>query len=52
MSDQELMAQMPLHGVTSLDEVDWAYLVPNGMVSVIRRDRGEPDEPVRPESVL
>jgi uncharacterized membrane protein YcaP (DUF421 family) len=48
MSDEELMAQMRLHGVTSLDEVERAYLEPNGMISVIRRDRGEPDEPVRP----
>ena len=52
MSEDELMAQMRLHGVTSVDDVERAYLEPNGMISVIRRDRGEPDEPVRPESAL
>ncbi|WP_217913935.1 DUF421 domain-containing protein [Miltoncostaea marina] len=49
MTHEELMAQLRLHGVTDLDEVRWAYLEPNGMVSVIRRDGGEPDGPERPE---
>lgn len=49
MTDDELMAQLRLHGVKELGEVRWAYLEPNGMISVIRRDGGEPDEPERPE---
>lgn len=50
MSREELMGQLRLHGITSLDEVARAYLEPNGMISVIRRDGQEPDEPLKPET--
>jgi len=48
MSRDELMEQLRLHGVTDVGSVARAYLEPNGMVSVIRRDGKEVDEPAKP----
>jgi len=45
---EELMAQLRMHGVTDVKDVARAYLEPSGMISVIRADRGEPDEPAKP----
>ena len=50
MTRDEVLSQLRLHGVQDLDEVERAYLEPNGMISVIRRDHREPDEPVQPEA--
>jgi uncharacterized membrane protein YcaP (DUF421 family) len=47
MSRDELMAELRLRGITEIAEVARAYLEPNGMVSVIRSDAGEPED--RPE---
>ncbi|GAA3497972.1 DUF421 domain-containing protein [Streptomyces prasinosporus] len=48
MTEDEVMAQLRLHGVADLSEVTRAYLEPNGMISVIRRGEGEADGPDRP----
>jgi uncharacterized membrane protein YcaP (DUF421 family) len=40
-----------LHGIRDLGMVDRAYLEPNGMISVLRRDGGE-TEPVEPPEAL
>jgi uncharacterized membrane protein YcaP (DUF421 family) len=50
MSRAELLSQLRLHGIEDPAEVERAYLEPTGMISIIRRDRSEPDEPVRPEA--
>ena len=50
MTRDEVLSQLRLHGIQNLDEVECAYLEPNGMISVIRRDHREPDEPVQPEA--
>ncbi|HEY6738351.1 MAG TPA: YetF domain-containing protein [Actinopolymorphaceae bacterium] len=51
MGRVELMSQLRLHGIEDPGEVERAYIEPNGMISVVRRDHGEPDEPVRPDTV-
>jgi uncharacterized membrane protein YcaP (DUF421 family) len=38
MTPDELMSQLRLHGVEELSEVKRAYIEPNGMISVIRRE--------------
>ena len=48
MDPDELMAELRLHGITELEEVARAYLETNGMVSVIRNDHQENDEPDKP----
>lgn len=48
MTEDEVMSQLRLHGVTELRDVARAYIEPNGMVSVMRRDDAETDEPVQP----
>lgn len=46
MTRDELLSQLRLQGVAEVDEVHRAYLEPNGMVSVIRRDgASEPGSP-------
>lgn len=50
MTMEEIRSQLRLHGVEELSEVHRAYLEPNGMISILRRDGGEPDEPARPPS--
>lgn len=47
MTDDELEAQMRLHGITDLRTVARAYIEPNGMISIIRRG-GNETEPVEP----
>jgi uncharacterized membrane protein YcaP (DUF421 family) len=48
MQRDELMAELRLHGITDVRDVARAYLEANGMVSVIRADQVEPDEPPEP----
>lgn len=48
MSEEEVRSQLRLHGIEDPDEVHRAYLEPNGMISIIRRDGGEPDTPATP----
>jgi uncharacterized membrane protein YcaP (DUF421 family) len=47
LSRDELDAQLRLHGVRDVAEVQRAYLEPNGMISVFTRD-GREEEPVDP----
>ncbi|MGR6968110.1 DUF421 domain-containing protein [Streptomyces cynarae] len=49
MTEEEVMAQLRLHGVDGLSDIRRAYLEPNGMISIIRRGGAETDEPIRPE---
>jgi uncharacterized membrane protein YcaP (DUF421 family) len=35
MTDEEVLSQLRLHGLTELAQVKWAYLEPNGMISII-----------------
>ena len=48
MHRDELMAQIRLRGTTDAGDVALAYLEPNGMVSVIRKDGAEVDDPPKP----
>lgn len=48
MQREELMAELRLHGITDVKDVARAYLEANGMISVIRADGAEPDEPQKP----
>lgn len=49
MTRDEVLSQLRLHGITDPSTVHRAYIEPNGMVSVIRRDRDDVDEvPSRP----
>nr|WP_245530337.1 YetF domain-containing protein [Cellulomonas flavigena] len=48
MTREEVMSQLRLHGITDLADVEQVVLEPNGMISVVRRDHGEPDEPHPP----
>ncbi len=50
MTHEEVLSQLRLHGIEDPAQVERAYIEPNGMVSLIRRDRSEPDEPIRPEA--
>lgn len=45
MSEEEVASQLRLHGIEDLNQIERAYLEPNGMVSVITRDHAE-EEPV------
>ncbi len=49
MTMDEVLSQLRLHGVEDLREVKRAYIEPNGMISVIRRDGG-PVEALEPQS--
>lgn len=51
MTQEELMAELRLHGITDLSEVARAYLENNGMVSVLRRDGKEADAPTKPPAL-
>ena len=44
------MAALRLHGITDLKKVKRAYLEANGMVSVIRADEKEPEQPQEPRA--
>lgn len=48
MTREEVLFQLRLRGITELVEVKRAYIAPNGMISVIRRDGAEPDTPAQP----
>jgi len=48
MRRDELTAQLRLHGITDVRDVARAYLEPSGMISVIRKDQGEVDDPPKP----
>jgi uncharacterized membrane protein YcaP (DUF421 family) len=52
MTREEVVSQLRLHGIEDPAEVQRAYIEPNGMISVLRHDGGEPDEPLRPEAAL
>ncbi|WP_255416207.1 hypothetical protein [Plantactinospora sp. BC1] len=39
-----------MHGIEEIGVVDRAYIEPNGMISVIRRDHAETD-PVEPPEI-
>ncbi len=39
-----------MHRIEDPAEVKRAYIEANGMISVVRRDRKEPDQPIRPEA--
>ncbi len=52
MTEEEVHSQLRLHGIEDVSTVERAYIEPNGMISVIRRDRGDTDESVRPEVAL
>jgi uncharacterized membrane protein YcaP (DUF421 family) len=41
----EVLAQLRLRGIEDISEVKRAYIEPNGMISVIRRDRREVETP-------
>ncbi len=45
LSRDELMADLRLRGITDVRKVARAYLEPNGMLSVIRTDQAEVDDP-------
>jgi uncharacterized membrane protein YcaP (DUF421 family) len=47
MTIEEVASQMRLHGITDIGEVERAFIEPNGMISVVRRDHEE-TEPVEP----
>jgi uncharacterized membrane protein YcaP (DUF421 family) len=49
MTLDELFSQLRLHGVEDLSEVKRAYIEPNGMISVIRRDGRELDDAPPPQ---
>ena len=51
MSDEEVRSQLRLHGIEDIAVVDRGYLEPNGMISIVRRDREE-TEPVEPPDAL
>jgi len=48
MTYEEVLSQLRLHGLTDPADVKRADIEPNGMISIVRRDGGEPDEPLRP----
>jgi uncharacterized membrane protein YcaP (DUF421 family) len=51
MDRDELMAELRLHGITDVGSVARAYLEPNGMVSIIRKDGNEENGVQRPPVV-
>lgn len=51
MRRDELLEQLRLRGITDVGDVARAYLEPNGMISVIRKDQAAVDEPPKPSAV-
>lgn len=47
MTHDEVCSQLRLHGIENIELIDYAFIEPNGMISVIRRD-GKETEPVEP----
>lgn len=50
MTWDEVISQLRLHGIEDITTVERAYIEPNGMISIIRRDRHETD-PVEPPEI-
>jgi uncharacterized membrane protein YcaP (DUF421 family) len=50
MTRQEVESQLRLHGIDDITGVERAYLEPNGMISILRRDE-RTSEPVEPPAV-
>jgi uncharacterized membrane protein YcaP (DUF421 family) len=50
MTREEVASQLRLHGIEDPADVERAYIEPNGMISIVRNDHSEPDEPVKPEA--
>lgn len=48
MSEEEVASQLRLHGIENPEQVARAFMEPNGMISIIRRE-GAPDEPEEPD---
>jgi uncharacterized membrane protein YcaP (DUF421 family) len=48
MSRQEIEAQLRLQGIENLDQVKYAFMEPNGMISAFRKDGGEADPTPQP----
>jgi uncharacterized membrane protein YcaP (DUF421 family) len=51
MTDEEVRSQLRLHGVDDITQVEQAYIEPNGMISLIRRDRNETESVEPPEAL-
>lgn len=51
MTRDEVLSQLRLHGITDPADVEEVVLEPNGMISVVRRDPGSPDQPVPPAAL-
>jgi uncharacterized membrane protein YcaP (DUF421 family) len=51
ITQDELEAQLRLHGVASLDEVKSLHMEASGLMSVVRRGHGNVDEPEPPRGV-
>jgi uncharacterized membrane protein YcaP (DUF421 family) len=51
MLPEELMTELRVHGITDPKQVARAYLEPNGMVSILRADRKEAEEPPKPPAM-
>ena len=50
ITEEEVRSQLRLHGIDDIAQVERAYIEPNGMVSLVRRDRGDTDHTERPET--
>ncbi|WP_107100412.1 YetF domain-containing protein [Streptomyces hirsutus] len=48
-TEEQVMAQLRLHGVSDPSDVTRASPEPNGMISIIRGEERKPDEPTRPD---
>ncbi|MCM0674139.1 DUF421 domain-containing protein [Micromonospora phytophila] len=51
MTAEKVRSQLRLHGIEDIAVVDRAYIEPNGMISVIHRDREETEPVERPEAL-
>jgi uncharacterized membrane protein YcaP (DUF421 family) len=51
MTDEELASILRLQGIEDIAMVKHARIEPNGMVSVLRRDRGETESPEPPPAL-
>ncbi len=51
MTDEEVASILRLQGIEDIAEVKRARIEPNGMVSVVRRDRGETEAPDPPVAI-
>ncbi|MFF6877421.1 DUF421 domain-containing protein [Streptomyces sp. NPDC012474] len=49
MTRSEVTVQLRLHGIEDISQVQRACLEPNGMISILRQNGTETDEPARPE---